>query len=218
MMLRRKVLAPIYFGATPVDRSCFGLDLALGCIITRCRDEFFQIYYFHRNLFYILNHSPYQNPKYEERINRIDRFFMHIEDLLGWKSKTKIHPTQHKNIIYIKPSSNWTNPCFSIFFTQNARNKRMRRSLFTALLRCSEYYDGDGSYNDIIQFAKKTNYLKRTLPAFKAFLVGKQYYEYRKCKGWCDAFFKIDRPMERLINTKERTWKQWLVDLLCPIV
>lgn len=165
-----------------------------------CRDEVSYFYFLGKNIFYCLAHNFYSKDAYKQRAENIARAFAYIEDALGWENKTKIYPTQYENIIYIKPSKNWTSPCIWLPFTQNARTRTMTRSLFTAIIRDGEKY----RVNDINEILHIVNsggfqYLSDNGNAFKIFLDGNNFYIGKKCSGWCSSFC-CSGSEQKLIN------------------
>lgn len=110
------------------------------------------------------------------------KFMNIVEDKL--KIKSEFHVTNKKNIIYIK---------FHEFWMKQA----MRKSLFTALLKTSQYFREDvakstgfeAEFNNAIE---KIYYLKETKKALKLFLSGRTKYTGNIC-GWYNAFYPYCR-------------------------
>lgn len=89
----------------------------------------------------------------------ISSFIEKVESMLNVKTKTTMGPTNKSKSIWVKWSPFW-------------RKYSMRRSLFSAFLRCSLDYvekDNDNNFDEII---KKCKYFKGTQGALKYFLEG----------------------------------------------
>ena len=100
-------------------------------------------------------------------------FFIHkIEEKLALKERTVIGPTQRYNISWVRVSSWWT-------------NTSMKRSLFTALIRCGQNYNTKTDNFDEALFS--VLYTKHTEYAVKRFLDGHTRYTGKK-KGWYNQF------------------------------
>lgn len=95
-----------------------------------------------------------------------------IENKLSLRDRSEIGPTQRHNISWIRVSPWWT--CTS-----------MKRSLFTALLRCGANYNTKlGNFEEALF---STLYTKHTEHAVRRFLDGNTRYTGKK-KGWYNQF------------------------------
>jgi hypothetical protein len=108
---------------------------------------------------------------------RIVDFIEKIEKKLGLKAKdrTRFRRTQYGRVTLVVMSSWWR---FSI-----------RRSLFTALLRAGQNYNGENFEEALFSknFGKDNHYLADTEGAVRRFLRGNTWYT-GKVQGWWDAF------------------------------
>lgn len=100
-------------------------------------------------------------------------FFIHkIEEKLNLTERSVIGPSQRNNISWIKVSPWWT--CTS-----------MKRSLFTALIRCGQNYSFKlDNFDDALL---SVLYTKHTEYAVRRFLDGNTRYTGKK-KGWYNQF------------------------------
>ena len=106
------------------------------------------------------------------RCKNIAAFIHKVEEKLCLVERSEIGPTQRYNISWINVSPWWT-------------NTSMKRSLFTALLRCGQNYDLNPESFDSALFS--VLYTKHTEYAVRRFLDGHTKYTGKK-KGWYNQF------------------------------
>lgn len=99
-------------------------------------------------------------------------FLNKIEEKLNLQERTCIGPSQRNNISWVRVSSWWT-------------KTSMKRSLFTALLRCSHNYNYKKDNFD--EALLSTIYIKHTEYAVRRFLDGYTKYTGKR-KGWYNQF------------------------------
>jgi hypothetical protein len=106
------------------------------------------------------------------KCKNIAAFVDKIENVLGVPDRSIIGPTQRYNISWISVSFWWT-------------NTSMKRSLFTALLRCGQNYDAKKENFEDALFS--VLYTKHTEYAVRRFLDGNTRYTGKK-RGWYNQF------------------------------
>ena len=99
-------------------------------------------------------------------------FMDKIETKLHLKTRSKFGPTQRNDIMWIKASPWWT-------------QSSMKRSLFTALLRCGANYKP--LKDNFEEALYSTEYTRSTKYAIQRFLKGYTYYVGKKT-GWYKQF------------------------------
>lgn len=125
------------------------------------------------------------------KCRNIAAFIHEFEEKLGLKERSFLGPTQRYNISWIYPSPWWM-------------GTSMKRSLFTALIRCGSNYDAKvGNFEDALF---SVLYTKHTEYAVKRFLEGHTRYTGKK-KGWYNQFrwgggdrFERKMPSTELID------------------
>lgn len=106
------------------------------------------------------------------RCKNIAAFIDKIEEKLNLKHRSIIGPTQRYNISWIRVSPWWT-------------NTSMKRSLFTALIRCGQnYFYKENNFEEALF---SVLYTKHTEYAVRRFLEGHTRYTGKK-KGWYNQF------------------------------
>lgn len=108
----------------------------------------------------------------KDKIKNIFAFINKIENVLKINKFSLMGPTQRKNVSWIKPSNWWL-------------RTSMKRSLFTALLRCGQRYNPQIDNFEEALFSYF--YTKDTKQAVKRFLQGNTKYTGKK-KGWYNQF------------------------------
>lgn len=133
-----------------------------------CRDLFADK--FHRDTEYILYGCGYK------KANKFIQFIAWAEKLLKIKRST-IYPTQRSNVVLIQVSPFW-------------RQSSMRRSFFTALLRCSVVLRPNTRPKNFKKVLYSCKYFAKTKIAVRRFL--SRHTHYRGANwgwgGWVDAF------------------------------
>ncbi len=153
-----------------------------------------------RLLCYRFGNGWYSKPDapYTDRqvIENIARLFQHVEDKMDWWDRTRIHPTEHLDIVNVYFSGGWL------------QNKNAAW-LGTLMLRLGGHF---GPNRTLDWTLKQHNYGAETVPAIQRFLQGYQHYM-GESEGWYDVF--CHRPWERvcsmLVHTDDVREKAYLL-------
>lgn len=123
-------------------------------------------------------------------IQSIVAFIGEFESRLGIVKGSRFGPTLKPNVIWVEPAVFW-------------RKHAMRRSLYTALLRCGDGYKLNNS--DFNKTLKSKEYTHSTLAAVHYFLMGNTTYRGR-IMGWQAAFEgkSTEEIQNLLVNTRDR--------------
>lgn len=136
---------------------------------TSCRNAWFSS---DNNDFFFFTHDA-------KRGENIASFIHRVEFKLRLKEKSVIGKTKYNNISWVQRSSWWTKG--------KPKTIALRKSLFTALLRCGHNYDL--AKRDFEKALFSTNYTKNTKKAVEAFFGGSTIFHGREVySGWTDVF------------------------------
>lgn len=115
----------------------------------------------------------------------IASFFNEIEDLLNVKKRSFFGPTQRKTITWVKMSEWW--------------KPQMKRSLFTAFLRCGANFrwNNENNIEAVCDAIESTKYTRDTMNAILRFLEGNTRYT-GNVNGWYTQFKKFEPTEEEI--------------------
>lgn len=121
-----------------------------------------------------------------DKTQAIIDFMNQVEEKLQVAPKSLYGPTQRRNICWVEPSTWWIK-C------------GMRRSLYTILLRCAQYYEDN--FEETLFYHK---YMKDTEFAVRRFFAGFTTYAAKR-RGWHKQFSKLSsKEIEDLLIRKDK--------------
>ena len=137
--------------------------------------------------------SRYTNKQIAENIARL---FNHVENKMDWWDRTRVHTTEHSDVVHVYYSGGWL---------QNTTASW----LATLLLRLGGNFGPDRSFEWTL---KQHNYGAATVPAIQRFVQGSQHYT-GSAQGWYDVFRQTtwDRVCQLLVHTEEVREKAYLL-------
>jgi len=104
----------------------------------------------------------------EENGEDVAAFILKTEEVLQIKEKSEFALTNYKNLLWVEPVRFW-------------KSCRMRRSLFTCLLRAGVAYNRETDNYESALFSER--YLRKSEPAIKRFLFGYTKYVGKEPSG-----------------------------------